>query len=183
MKKKAVFLDRDGVINATVDRGDNCIVKGKKVSHTAPWTLAEFKVLDGVPQALEALGTAGFIRVVVTNQPDVTYGMMTPVEYEKIMAEVRTLPVDDIYACTHGRDDGCTCKKPKPGMLLTAADKWNIDLSASYMVGDSSSDLEAGRAAGCRTIFVSPSSNTLTDPTLADYTVTSLPEAVQTLAQ
>lgn len=157
--KRALFFDRDGVLNDTVDRGDNFFVLEKKVRFTTPYHYDEFRLKPVVVEMLEAVGKLGFLRILVTNQPDITYGTMPPEEHERIMAEVKKLPLDDIYICTHGRHDGCVCKKPLPGMLLTAAEKWGVDLAASYMIGDTKSDTEAARAAGCVSILLEDGRN------------------------
>ncbi|MBU1179783.1 HAD-IIIA family hydrolase [Patescibacteria group bacterium] len=154
IKKRAVFLDRDGVINDTVDRGEDFCVFGKKVRWTAPFNYSEFKIKDGVTDALKDIRAAGWLLILVTNQPDVTYGFLSTEEHERIMADTKALPFDDIYVCKHGRNDNCDCKKPKPGMLLSAAEKWDIDLSASVMVGDTESDMGAAKAAGCSFILI-----------------------------
>lgn len=171
--KRAIFLDRDGVINDMVNRGENCFVQGKKVRWTAPWTYDEFHLKAGVTETLKAFHKAGYLVILATNQPDITYGTMTREEQERIMANVRQLPLDDIFVCEHGRDDGCECKKPKPGMLLDAAKKWGIDLAQSYMVGDTKSDVSAGRAAGCKVFIVGDGRNNELD---ADYKISSLQE-------
>ncbi len=161
---KAVFLDRDGVLNDVVDRGDNFFVQGKKVRWTAPFSYNEFRLKLGLAKILEAIKELGYLRILVTNQPDITYGTMPTEEHERIMAEVKKLPLDDIYICTHGRNDGCLCKKPLPGMILDAAKKWNIHLPSSYMVGDTKSDLEAAKAAGVRSVIVSDGRNNNLEP-------------------
>lgn len=143
---KAVFLDRDGVINANLERD------GRPV---APTSLAEFRILPGVEDAIRRLKAAGFVIIVVTNQPDVATGLTTRATVEAMHAVIRQrLPVDDIKVCFHTDADGCTCRKPKPGMLLQAADTWKIDLAASFIVGDRWRDVCAGHAAGCTAIFV-----------------------------
>ena len=143
---RAVFLDRDGVRNANVVRD------GRPV---APATMAEFQLLPGVEDALRRLKAAGFLLVVVTNQPDVATGRTTQATVDAMHAELRRrLPLDDIKVCVHVDADRCQCRKPKPGMMLDAAMQWNIDLSTSYLVGDRWRDIEAGRAAGCSTVFV-----------------------------
>jgi len=157
--KRALFFDRDGVLNDTVDRGDNFFVLEKKVRWTAPFYYNEFHLKPGVAEMLETVGKLGFLRILATNQPDITYGTMPPEEHERIMAEVNKLPLDDIYICTHGRHDGCVCKKPLPGMLLTAAEKWGIDLASSYMIGDTKGDTEAAKAAGCVSILLDDGRN------------------------
>jgi D-glycero-D-manno-heptose 1,7-bisphosphate phosphatase len=154
IKKPAIFLDRDGVINDTVDRGENFFVYGKKVRWTAPFKFNEFKLKTGIAATLKLIGQSGFLRILVSNQPDIAYGTMPLAEHEKIMAEVKKLPLDDIFICVHGRDDNCECKKPKPGMLFSAAKKHNIDLASSYIIGDTQSDVSAGKAAGCATVLI-----------------------------
>jgi len=145
--RQAVFLDRDGVLNRAFVRAD-----GK--SHP-PQGLDEMEILPGVVRACRALGQAGFLLIVVTNQPDVARGVQRRVVVEAINDALRRqVPVDDILVCYHDDVDGCDCRKPKPGLLLEAARNWDIDLSNSFMVGDRWKDIEAGRRAGCRTVWV-----------------------------
>lgn len=153
-KTRAVFIDRDGVLNDMVERPAGFIVHGKEFRYTAPFSYTEFKLRNGVSVVLGQLSAAGFMRILVTNQPDIRYGMLPIHEHAKIMEDVKKLPLDDIFVCMHGRDDGCECKKPKPGMLLEAARKWGISLEDSWMIGDSKVDVLAGQAAGCKTILV-----------------------------
>jgi D-glycero-D-manno-heptose 1,7-bisphosphate phosphatase len=144
--KRAVFLDRDGVINA------NMVRDGKPV---APTSFADFKLLPGAEDAIRRLNAAGFVLVVVTNQPDVTTGRTPRSEVDAMHAEIRRrMPIDDVRVCFHVDSDNCNCRKPKPGMLIDSAADWQIDLHASYLVGDRWRDIEAGRAAGCSTIFI-----------------------------
>lgn len=156
---KAVFFDRDGVINNTIDRGGDCIVLGKKVRFTAPWKYDEFKIRNGVSNLFLELKSLGFFIILATNQPDIRYGYLPSIEHEKIMEDVKKLPLDDIFVCLHGRDDGCECKKPKPGMLVQASKKHNIDLNSSFMVGDSENDILAAKGAGCKSIFYNDKEN------------------------
>jgi D-glycero-D-manno-heptose 1,7-bisphosphate phosphatase len=143
---RAVFLDRDGVINRAPVRN------GKPYP---PASLAELEILPGVADALERLKKAGFMLIVVTNQPDVARGTTTREVVETIHAHLEdTLPIDRIVVCYHDTADQCDCRKPRPGMLLACAKEFQIDLAASYMVGDRWRDIEAGRCAGCKTIFV-----------------------------
>jgi D-glycero-D-manno-heptose 1,7-bisphosphate phosphatase len=143
---RAVFIDRDGVINRAVVRD------GKPYP---PQRLADLELLPGVPQALHALREAGFHLIVATNQPDVGAGRQTLEAVEAIHDHLRsTLPLDDIKVCYHTDADACGCRKPKPGMLVDAAAQFDIDLGASVMVGDRWRDIEAGKAAGCRTVLV-----------------------------
>ena len=151
MKKRAVFLDRDGVINQTIFR------MGKP---RAPYTLEEFSFLPGVPEAVTILREAGFELVVVTNQPDVARGWVSRESVDLVNNYVtENLGIPDIRACFHTEKDLCECRKPRPGMLTAAAREHDIDLSQSFMVGDRSSDVEAGRNAGCKTILISESSD------------------------
>lgn len=142
---RAVFLDRDGVINEVFLRD------GKP---RAPLRLEDFRFFPGVEEAAARLRAAGFRLVVVTNQPDaVTREERSIVEamHEAVRAR---LGVDAIKVCFHGRAEGCSCRKPKPGMLLEAAAELGIDLSRSFMVGDRMSDIRAGEAAGCAGTFL-----------------------------
>ena len=145
--RRAVFIDRDGVIVRNVKR------EGFAVP-TAPFLFSEFSFFPNVSEALRLLRSHGFLCILVTNQPDVAYGHITRDEWEKIHDEVRKLPLDDVFVCMHTRCDNCECKKPKPGMLFAAQRKWNIDLARSFMVGDTDNDTIAGSAAGCATILV-----------------------------
>jgi D-glycero-D-manno-heptose 1,7-bisphosphate phosphatase len=146
---KAVFLDRDGVINRPIIAG------GKPYP---PRTVADFEILPGVVQACADLKHAGYLLVVVTNQPDVGRGILKKEVVEAIHhTMVRQLPIDRVEVCYHaGTKFGveCECRKPRPGMLFAAAEKLAIDLKRSFMVGDRWRDIECGRSAGCRTILI-----------------------------
>ena len=146
MINKAVFLDRDGVINRVVLR------QGRPFP---PASLKEFKFLPKVTQAIKALRSAGFKIIIVTNQPDVGAGIQSRAVVEAIHARIagRIVP-DGIKVCYHTAPDGCECRKPKPGMLLEAAREWSINLKTSYLVGDRWRDIEAGQAAGCKTVLI-----------------------------
>src|SRR5689334_4500192 len=143
---RAVFLDRDGVINRPIVR------EGKPYP---PASADALEVLPDVPDALARLRAAGFRLIVVTNQPDIARGTqrreVVDRMHAKLMAE---LPIDDVRVCPHDDHDGCECRKPKAGMLNSAARDNRLSLSASFMVGDRWRDVEAGRRAGCTTIFV-----------------------------
>jgi D-glycero-D-manno-heptose 1,7-bisphosphate phosphatase len=164
----AVFLDRDGVINAAVVRD------GRPYP---PATVAELAILPGVAVALRELRAAGFQLVVVTNQPDVRRGTKSRESVDAIHEKLRVeLPLDAIYCCFHDDEDQCACRKPAPGLLLDAARDRALDLTASYMVGDRWRDTDAGVAAGCRTVFIDHG-YAERRPTTFDQRVTSLPEA------
>jgi D-glycero-D-manno-heptose 1,7-bisphosphate phosphatase len=173
-RRPAVFLDRDGVLNRTVVRDG--------VPHP-PDSLAEFELLPGVPAALTRLSEAGWPLIVVTNQPDVARGTQTRERVEEINAWIReNLPVLDVLTCYHDNADECSCRKPKPGMLLEAARRWQLDLARSFMVGDRWSDIAAGQAAGCRTLLVDMpySGRSRCSP---DFCVHDLTEATQQILQ
>jgi D-glycero-D-manno-heptose 1,7-bisphosphate phosphatase len=168
--RRAVFLDRDGVINANIERNRKPY---------APTTLDEFRLLPGVTEAIRRLKAAGFLAIVVTNQPDVRTGVTPLATVEAMHARLRAeLPIDDIETCFHVEADGCTCRKPKPGMLINAAAKHGIDLTRSWMVGDRWRDMDAGRAVGCLTVFVDYG-YVQEQPVHAEKVVHSLAEATQ----
>jgi D-glycero-D-manno-heptose 1,7-bisphosphate phosphatase len=144
--RPAVFLDRDGVINRAVIRGQRPY---------PPDRLEDLELLDGVVEAAVALRGAGFALVVATNQPDVATGRQRREVVEAMHEQIRALvPLDAIKVCYHTDANGCACRKPKPGMLLEAAAELSVDLTRSFMVGDRWRDVSAGSAAGCRTILV-----------------------------
>jgi D-glycero-D-manno-heptose 1,7-bisphosphate phosphatase len=165
---RAVFLDRDGVLNRAVRRD------GRPYP---PERLEDLEILPGVAEALRSLKASGFRLVVVTNQPDVGKGMQRREVVEAIHERLRSLlPLDDIKVCYHVDEDACPCRKPRPGMLLAAAQDWRVDLARSFMVGDRWRDVAAGRAAGCTTIFIQEHYDEKA-PDDPDVTVGSLLEA------
>jgi len=140
---RAVFLDRDGVLNRAFLRDNKPI---------PPKTVEEFEILPGVVEAAQALKAAGFLLIVATNQPDVTRGTQRRETVDAMHEILRAaLPLDDIMVCW---DDGAPCYKPKPGMLLNAAVRWEIDLKRSYLVGDRWRDIDCAANAGCFSLFV-----------------------------
>lgn len=166
--RRAVFLDRDGVINRAVVRN------GKPYP---PSGIRELEILPGVPEAIELLKKAGFRLIVVTNQPDVARGVRTREEVETIHAALRSkLVLDEFRVCYHDDIDRCACRKPEPGMLLDAAREANLDLSNSFMVGDRWRDIEAGKRVGCVTVFIDAGYEEKR-PDKPDASVRSLPEA------
>lgn len=142
----AVFLDRDGVINRTFVRN------GKPY---APRSLKDFKLMPNSKKSIELLKKNGFKVIVVTNQPDIGNSVVQLEEVEAMHLKLyeKTM-IDDVFICPHRQDEGCTCRKPNIGMLIKASKKHNIDLKKSFMVGDRSSDIEAGNNAGCKTVFI-----------------------------
>jgi D-glycero-D-manno-heptose 1,7-bisphosphate phosphatase len=143
---RAVFLDRDGVLVRAL--------AGAGAPRSAA-TVDELELLPDAAEACAALKAAGFTLVVVTNQPEIARGTIDADTVARQNAVLReALPVDEVIVCPHDDADGCECRKPKPGMLLDAAARLDLDLSKSFMVGDRWRDVEAGRRAGCRVIFV-----------------------------
>ena len=145
-RRPAVFLDRDGVINRAVIRD------GKPYP---PASVASVELVTDAAQVLNGIKSAGYLVIVVTNQPDVARGTQSRAVVEAIHDYLSSvLPIDDFRCCYHDDCDRCHCRKPKPGLILDAARAHEVDLSASVMVGDRWSDVEAGRRAGCRTVFI-----------------------------
>jgi D-glycero-D-manno-heptose 1,7-bisphosphate phosphatase len=146
VRRRAVFLDRDGVINRAHE------VDGIP---RPPDSELELEILPGVPEALLLLRRLGFTLIVVTNQPDVARGAqdrrVVEAMHARLLAE---LPLDEIRVCYHDDVDDCGCRKPRPGMLIEASRERGIDLAASFLVGDRWRDVAAGQGAGCRTILV-----------------------------
>ena len=166
--RRAVFLDRDGVINRAIVRD------GKPYP---PASLADLEILPGVHEALQRLHDANYLLVVVTNQPDVARGSAKREDVEQINAFLSSqLPIDDFKTCYHDSGDKCNCRKPLPGGLLEAAQEHNIDLSKSFMVGDRWRDIEAGASAGCKTFFINYR-YAEQKPDAPDFIVASLVEA------
>lgn len=144
--RSAVFIDRDGVLNRALVRD------GKPY---APRTLEEFELLPDVSASVRALKKAGYPVIVVTNQPDVATGQVDRATVEQMHEKLRAVvPVDDIKVCYHVESERCPCRKPKPGLLLEAAQERDLDLRRSFMIGDRWRDIEAGAATGCFTIFL-----------------------------
>lgn len=167
---RAVFLDRDGVINESIVRD------GKP---HPPSSIAETTVVGAARKALRELKRRGFLLLVVTNQPDVRRGTTSRENVEEIHRFLADeLPLDDFFVCYHDDGDNCRCRKPKPGLLLEAAGKYDIDVKRSYLVGDRWRDIDAGVAAGCRTILIDRAYNERGPHVRPDFVASSLPEAV-----
>ena len=144
--RRAVFLDRDGVLNKPLIRDR----KGY-----APRHRADFHLYPETAPALHLLKKAGLLLIVVTNQPDIGHGLVSQSEVDAMHHQLQqTTPLDLIQVCPHKQTDGCPCRKPRPGLLLEAAQTLSIDLTRSFMVGDRGSDIAAGQAVGCQTGFI-----------------------------
>jgi len=145
-RRRAVFLDRDGVLVVPEVRGGRSF---------APQRLEDLRLYPEAKAALDRLQDSGYLLVVVTNQPDVGKGLISRFTMEQMHKRLlQELPIDRIEVCCHIQTEDCTCRKPKPGMLLKAGYECGIDLKNSFMVGDRATDVEAGLAVGCTTIFI-----------------------------
>jgi D-glycero-D-manno-heptose 1,7-bisphosphate phosphatase len=170
--ERAVFLDRDGVINSVVMRS------GKPGS---PRLLSEFQIEPGVRAPLERLRDAGFRLFVVTNQPDIARGFLNPQTLERMNQQVITeLPIEAVVVCPHDDRDECGCRKPRPGLLDRLAANEQFELGRSFMVGDTWRDVRAARAAGCIAIILDRNYNREDN---ADYRVGNLAEAAQLIIE
>jgi len=143
---KAVFLDRDGVIN-------KAIIKNGKIY--SPMNLSEFVFVQNIAEQINKIKDAGYYIIVVTNQPEIARGSMDICELNKMTKNIRdNLPVNQVLICPHDDADNCSCRKPKPGMLFDAAKKHEVDLTQSFLVGDGWKDMGAAKNAGCMGILI-----------------------------
>ena len=164
-EQKCVFFDRDGIVNQSPGPG-----------YVERWE--DLHILPEFIATLRSITSRGFIAIIITNQRGIALGKMTlksvndmHSRLQKLLKEMHDLELTDIFVCPHEKDS-CECRKPKPGMFLAAAKKHNIDLKASWMIGDHVKDVEAGKAAGCRTILVSSALKSAD----ADFAVASMTE-------
>lgn len=190
--KRAVFLDRDGTLNAMVYNPDFGLVD-------SPANLGEFELLPGVGEAICAINQMGLLTVVISNQPGVAKGKFTCSLLEAVTEKMRLEVaksggiLDAVYYCLHHPQaiideyrDNCNCRKPKPGLLVRAAQELDIDLRKSYMIGDGITDILAGQAVSATTIFIGSYKRYICDEFARqgvqfDYIVESLPRAVQVI--
>jgi D-glycero-D-manno-heptose 1,7-bisphosphate phosphatase len=143
---KAIFIDRDGVINQLVSRDGGMY---------SPRLVTDFQIFPSVPNAIKQIGGDGYLVVVVTNQPDISRGLLKPNVLDEMHQLLRAVcQVDAIYVCPHDNSDNCLCRKPLPGMLLQATTDLSIDLNNSWMIGDRATDMQAGNAVGLSNIFI-----------------------------
>ena len=167
---RAIFLDRDGVLIETVMIDDK--------PHP-PESWLKTRIYPDVPSSLKRFKTEGFLLIVISNQPDVARGKQTREGVENINSGLMSqLPLDDILVCYHDDADQCDCRKPKIGMILEAAQRFSIDLPSSFVIGDRDKDVQAGKNAGCQTIFIDRGYKEEKPSPPADLTVSSLDEAV-----
>lgn len=171
--KKCIFFDRDGIVNQSPGPG-----------YVERW--ADFHLLPEFVEILRLVTELGYVAVVITNQQGVGRNIMSSATlddmHQRLRAQLKEqagLELLDIFTCTHLHEADCPCRKPKPGMILEAARKHSLDLTRSWMIGDSPKDVEAGRAAGCRTILVNPAAT----PDLADFTFNSMADLKANIAK
>lgn len=146
MSAKVVFIDRDGVINSLVERNGSMV---------SPRLFKDFKICVGAVEGLMALRDAGYRTIVVTNQPDISRGLMLETELEKMTAALYELGVNKVLVCPHSDEDSCECRKPKPGLLLKYLSTQSTKPTEIWMVGDRQVDIDAGDAVGARSILIS----------------------------
>lgn len=173
--RRAVFIDRDGTVIKSIKR------EWPKNALTAPWFLQELEFMPKVQAGLKRLQRLGFLRILVTNQPDVSYGYTTKERWQEIQNTiVKKLRFDDVFMCRHSKNCNCLVRKPSPMMLTVAACKWGINLNRSYMIGDTDKDIGAGWGAGCKTILIDTEKN---QSLRADYHVPGFWEAAKLIEQ
>ena len=168
--KRAVFLDRDGVLNEVT------VKDGKPYS---PAAAEDLRILPGTAAALSKLRERGFLLLVVTNQPEVARGRQKREVVEEMNRRLRhELLLDDVFTCFHDDKDACDCRKPRPGLVFRAAQQHGVDIDQSFMAGDRWRDVEAGANAGCKTIWIDRGYSEQAPAAMPDARVSSLPEAV-----
>jgi D-glycero-D-manno-heptose 1,7-bisphosphate phosphatase len=171
--KRAVFLDRDGVLNRSV------LIDGVP---KPPTSVEHVEILAGVIEAIQIFRSHGFVPVVITNQPDVARGVTTQSQVEAINAFIGSVTdIRHFYTCFHDDADNCNCRKPAPGLIYRAANELDLSVGDSYMVGDRWRDISAGQAAGCHTFFIDYSYAEL-KPRMPFKQVSSLLEAANLMA-
>lgn len=144
--KKAIFLDRDGVLNRSV------LLEGVP---KPPISVDGVEILEGVIEAIQILKSCNLVPIVVTNQPDVARGQITKFTVNEINAHIGSfVGIENFYTCFHDDNDFCNCRKPAPGLLIQAAHDLDLDLNGSFMVGDRWRDITAGQSVGCQTYFI-----------------------------
>ena len=175
MSRKAVFLDRDGIISRVVFRDEGL---------STPFTLSEMEFYPQVGEAVELLKEKGFLCIVITNQPEAGKNFPLETLWEMHDRLKNELGIDQVYSCSHGNDAGCTWYKPQPGMILQAVKDFDIDLKSSFVIGDRWRDMDLGKNTGCRRVLV-VSEATIFDnrPLESDFKVTSLFEAAELIVK
>ena len=168
--RRAVFLDRDGVLTAAIVRAGRAY---------APLSLDEYGIAHEAGPAVDRLRAAGLVCLVFTNQPEIARGLLAPDTLEEMHRRLRAVTaVDGVYVCPHDPQEGCRCHKPQPGMLHDAAAQWGIALEESYVVGDRWRDIGAGRAAGCYSVLLDRPYSACDEASVPDARVGTLRDAV-----
>ena len=163
----AVFLDRDGVLAEAIVRDGRAY---------APTRVEDFVLVADAGAQVQRLRDAGFLCIVFTNQPERANNLLSQADLDEMHRQMRAaIPLDDVYVCPHDGSTECRCRKPATGMIDDAAERWGIDVAASYVIGDRWRDVDAGRAAGCYSILIERSYSV---DAQADARVTTLGEAV-----
>ena len=171
MVTRAVFLDRDGVLNDNVERDGRLV---------APTRLEDFTLRPGVVPGLARLKSAGFLLIVVTNQPDLSTGRTSANTLEAMHAVLRRrCAIDEIMICPHVDADDCSCRKPRPGLLLAAANAHGLELSSCFLVGDRWRDIEAGQAVGCDSVLLDHGRSDMIGTACPEAMVASFEDAVE----
>jgi D-glycero-D-manno-heptose 1,7-bisphosphate phosphatase len=166
-KRRAVFLDRDGVLTEPIVRGG--------VAY-APTRVEDFVLVADAGEQVQRLRDAGFLCIVFTNQPERQKNLLSQADLDEMHRQMCAIvPLDDVYVCPHDGTTACRCRKPATGMIDDAAERWGIDVPSSYVIGDRWRDVDAGRAAGCYSILIERSYSV---DARGDIHVTTLGEAV-----
>jgi|LakMenEpi03Aug12_release.lakeMendotaPanAssembly.Ray.scaffolds.fasta_scaffold318532_2 D-glycero-D-manno-heptose 1,7-bisphosphate phosphatase len=169
MLRPAIFFDRDGILTVPI------ALNGKGY---APRSLEDFTYYEDAIESLLRTRAAGFLNIVVSNQPDISTGLLLEDVLERMNSKMlQDFELDEVNNCPHNSDDNCQCRKPKPGMIQSSTERQGIDLSKSWMVGDRDGDITAGSIAGLRTVFVDRSW-LAESGNLAEFKCLSLTEAV-----
>lgn len=172
---RAVFFDRDGVLNEAAVRGG---------TPRSPSSLADLRIVPGARSSVAAVRDAGYMTIIITNQPNIARGVQGRGVVDSLNTAVASaVGADVVYTCAHDDADNCACRKPRPGLILQAARDHHLDLKRSFFIGDRWKDVACGKSAGCTTIFLDRGySETRSDPG-ADYSVRSLEDAVDCILE
>ena len=165
--QKAIFFDRDGVLNKLVSRDG---------SFYSPQTFEDLEIVDEAREVIKLVHGMGYLAIVISNQPDISRGKLEQSELDKMTGLLfEELNVDDVFYCTHDDDNDTGCRKPAPGLFYMAQEKYNIDFSLSFMIGDTWKDVDAAKNAGIAMILLSKNYN---KDLVVENTVQNLSEAV-----
>ncbi len=164
--RKAIFFDRDGTLNTMLLEATGY--------RRSPRSLSELQLTPGAKETLETTRARGYLNIMISNQPELQRGLLSSAEHRMMQAHmVDLLALDDVFICYHDGADDCMCRKPRPGMILAAIDKWQIDPGASIMVGDTERDVVAGSLAGVKTAIIDGPHNHRVN---ADFRINQLEE-------